>query len=94
MYIKYLNNIDLWFLDNRAKKRKLSMIEQAEIVSTIPSRWILNPSYMHTFGITQNYFIIVEQPLAIALTSLVVYQIKNEPMSTCLKWHENENVIL
>ncbi|XP_008211130.1 carotenoid isomerooxygenase isoform X1 [Nasonia vitripennis] len=87
--IKFTPNI--FTDDNRAKKRKLTMFEQAEIVSTIPSRWIFNPSYMHTFGITQNYFIIVEQPLAIALMSMVACQIKNEPMCTCLKWHENEN---
>jgi carotenoid isomerooxygenase len=70
------------------------MFDQAEIVSTLQSRWILNPSYMHTFGITQNYFIIIEQPLAIALMTMVTCQIKNEPMCTCLKWYENENVSL
>lgn len=26
------------------------MFETAEIVASIPARWPLNPSYMHTFG--------------------------------------------
>lgn len=28
----------------------LTMFDQAYIVSNIPARWPLNPSYMHTFG--------------------------------------------
>ncbi|KAJ8679360.1 hypothetical protein QAD02_015147 [Eretmocerus hayati] len=68
-----------------------TMFEQAKIVATVPCRWILNPSYMHTFGITENYFIIVEQPLAIGLTSLVTSKLRNEPMNSCFKFHKDEN---
>ena len=84
--------ISVSITENGSKKRKLSMFDQARIVSTVPSRWILNPSYMHTFGITENYFIIVEQPLAVALLTMAANQFKNEPMCSCLKWHGNENV--
>ncbi|XP_014224940.1 carotenoid isomerooxygenase isoform X1 [Trichogramma pretiosum] len=77
--------------DEKRKKRKISMFDEAKIVSTVHSRWVLNPAYMHSFGITDNYFIIIEQPLAIALVSMVTCQIKNEPMCGCLKFHENEN---
>ncbi|XP_015602601.1 carotenoid isomerooxygenase isoform X3 [Cephus cinctus] len=81
-------------IDDSGEEKELSMFDQATIVATVPSRWILNPSYMHTFGITENYFIIIEQPLAVALISMVACQIKNEPMCTCLKWHENENTLI
>lgn len=68
------------------------MFDQATIVATIPSRWFLNPSYMHTFGITENYFIIIEQPLAVSLPSMIARQIKQEAMIGCIKWHENKDV--
>ncbi|XP_058806677.1 carotenoid isomerooxygenase isoform X2 [Phymastichus coffea] len=76
--------------ENNAKKMKLSMFEQAKILSTIPARWIFNPSYMHTFGITENYFIIVEQPLSLAIPKLLTNRLKNEPMSASFKFHEKE----
>ena len=39
-------------------------------VASIASRWILDPGYMHSFSITENYYIIIEQPLTINLPKL------------------------
>lgn len=41
------------------------MFDDATIVAEIPARWQMNPSYMHSFAITENYFIIIEQPLKV-----------------------------
>lgn len=62
------------------------MFDNAHIVATIPSRWKLFPSYMHTFSMTENYFIIVEQPLSVSLPSVVKSNLKNEPMCSSFKW--------
>lgn len=62
------------------------MIQSAEIVASVPSRWKFNPGYMHTFGITENYFIIVEQPLAISVASAIKATLTNEPLISSLKW--------
>lgn len=70
------------------------MFEEAEIVASVPTRWRMNPSYMHTFGITDNYYIIIEQPLAISFTTMFKCHLMNEPLCTCLKWHDNENVTI
>lgn len=78
--------------DDAGEEKELSMFDQATIVASVPSRWILNPSYMHTFGITENYFIIVEQPLAVSLIAVVSCKVMQQPMRAALKWHENENV--
>ena len=40
-------------------------------VASIASRWKLDPGYMHSFSITENYYIIIEQPLTINLPKLV-----------------------
>ncbi|CAL1686950.1 unnamed protein product [Lasius platythorax] len=81
-------------IDDSGEKRELSMFDQATIVASVPSRWLLNPSYMHTFGITDNYFIIVEQPLAISFIGMTITHIKKDPMINCFKWHENESTLI
>lgn len=62
------------------------MIARAEIVASVPSRWRFNPGYMHTFGITEHYFVIVEQPLAVSVTSAIKASLTNEPLISSLKW--------
>lgn len=76
-------------IDNNSK----TMFDNAKIISKIPARWKLNPAYMHTFGITDNFFIIIEQPLAISLINMLGAQLKNKPLATCLKWHDDENTL-
>ncbi|XP_047353486.1 carotenoid isomerooxygenase isoform X1 [Vespa velutina] len=81
-------------IDEIGEEKELTMFDQATIVATVPSRWFLNPSYMHTFGITENYFIIIEQPLAISLPSMIACQIKQEATIGCIKWHENKDTLI
>ena len=81
-------------IDDSGEEKELSMFDQATIVASVPSRWMLNPSYMHTFGITENYFVIIEQPLAVSLTTIISCKVKQEPMRAALKWHENENTLI
>ncbi|XP_032669314.1 carotenoid isomerooxygenase isoform X1 [Odontomachus brunneus] len=81
-------------VDESGEEKELSMFDQATIVASMPCRWMLNPSYMHTFGITENYFIIVEQPLAISMVSMMVTHLKQEPMFNSFKWHEDENTLI
>ncbi|EZA49146.1 hypothetical protein DMN91_005250 [Ooceraea biroi] len=77
-----------------SEKKKRSMFDEATIVASVPSRWLLNPSYMHTFGITENYFIIVEQPLAISFVEMAFAYIKQKQMMNSFKWHENEKTLI
>ncbi|XP_075238183.1 neither inactivation nor afterpotential B isoform X3 [Lycorma delicatula] len=82
------------YADINGEKRKVkSPFEQAQIVASVPARWKLNPSYMHTFGITEHYFVIVEQPLSISFTTMLQRQLNNQPMAPCLKWQSNEQEV-
>lgn len=62
------------------------MFEDAHIVASIPSRWKFNPGYMHTFGITENYFVVVEQPLAVSVGSMIKTSLTNQPFIGSFKW--------
>jgi carotenoid isomerooxygenase len=70
------------------------MFEDAHIVASVPVRWKFHPSYMHTFGITENFFIIVEQPLTVSVPAVMKSQLTNKPMATCLKWFENRQTLI
>ncbi|XP_058811653.1 carotenoid isomerooxygenase isoform X3 [Topomyia yanbarensis] len=70
------------------------MFENAHIVASVPARWRFHPGYMHTFGITENFFIVVEQPLSVSVPSMLVNQMMNEPMASSLKWYENEQTYI
>uniref|UniRef100_A0A1B0GMU1 Uncharacterized protein n=1 Tax=Phlebotomus papatasi TaxID=29031 RepID=A0A1B0GMU1_PHLPP len=65
--------------------------EKPKIVATQPTRWKLHPGYMHTFGITENFFVLVEQPLSVSVRNMLVAHVKNEPMIASFKWFEDHN---
>ena len=66
----------------------------AKIVSRIESRWPLSLCYMHSFALTPNYFIIVEQPLAISLLSIPYNLLWGEkPISSSLQFCPEEDTI-
>ncbi|GBO98472.1 Carotenoid isomerooxygenase [Eumeta japonica] len=69
---------------------KGDMFSRAHVVASVKPRWPLHPAYMHTFGITENYFVIVEQPLAVSICGTVRAQLANEPLSTSLRWYPEE----
>ena len=67
-------------------------MNQCKILAKIPSRWPFNPSYMHTFAVTNNYIILVEQSLSVSIAQVIHQTIAQGPMTDALVWHENEPV--
>ncbi|XP_039751463.1 carotenoid isomerooxygenase [Pararge aegeria] len=72
------------------------IFETAEVVGSMKPRWRLNPAYMHSFGLTENYFVIIDQPLCVSLVNMVRRYIVPEPFSTTIvSYPEYEtNIIL
>lgn len=66
------------------------MFEKASIISEIPARWQMNPSYMHSFATTDNYFIIIEQPLSISMIESLKAKFLRRPLASIFKWFQNE----
>lgn len=66
------------------------MFENASIVAKIPSRWKFNPSYMHSFAVTDNYFIVIEQPLSISAIRVTKVKYLKRLWDSIFKWFENE----
>ena len=49
----------------------MTKFDSGSILCKVPSRWAMDPGYMHSFGMTDNYFILIEQPLTINVPGLV-----------------------
>jgi len=68
------------------------MFRKACQVGSVAARWRFHPSYMHTFAITDNYFVIIEQPLSLSVPAIVKNAILGEPMIASMRWYPNEKV--
>lgn len=64
--------------------------ENATVLSEIPARWQFNPSYMHSFATTANYFVIIEQPLIISLVDSLKAKYLKRPLASIFKWFNDE----
>ncbi|XP_064016058.1 beta,beta-carotene 15,15'-dioxygenase isoform X1 [Pogoniulus pusillus] len=58
------------------KEKKKSHFSHVEVVCSIPSRSLLHPSYYHSFGMTENYIIFVEQPFRLDIVKMATAYIR------------------
>eukprot|EP00057_Strongylocentrotus_purpuratus_P028214 XP_011682688.1 PREDICTED: retinal Mueller cells isomerohydrolase [Strongylocentrotus purpuratus] len=65
----------------------------ASILSSIPAS-SYNPTYYHSFGISENYIIFVEQPLHINLFKVMLFSklLGTRPMTECMEYHPDSKV--
>ena len=68
---------------------KQDPLNEAKILASIPCHRPLTPAYFHSFGMTDNYFIFVEQPLIISIPDVLMdnrLKVSKECNSNILKW--------
>ncbi|XP_062869248.1 beta,beta-carotene 15,15'-dioxygenase [Trichomycterus rosablanca] len=65
-----------------------------EIMCTVPCRSLLTPSYYHSFGMTENYFIFIEQPLKLDILKMATAYLRGVSWSTCLKFQPEDQVVI
>lgn len=70
------------------------MFEDSHIVASLPSRWKFYPGYMHTFAITEHYFVIVEQPLSVSVPEMLRSQLLSKPLASNFKWFADQNTCI
>ncbi|XP_071439611.1 carotenoid isomerooxygenase-like isoform X2 [Hetaerina americana] len=72
------------------KAKKYDPFGTAEVVGGVAARWPLHPGYMHSFGVTDNFFVIVEQPLSISVPETVRTTLLNEAMASSFRWYQDK----
>ena len=63
-----------------------SAVEGARLHGGVPARWPLHPGYMHSFGGTASFWVLVEQPLSVSVPAMVRGQLSGEPVAGSLRW--------
>ncbi|XP_054716460.1 carotenoid-cleaving dioxygenase, mitochondrial-like [Uloborus diversus] len=63
-----------------------SPFEKGTVVCNIKSSKYLNASYHHSFGMTENYFVFVEQPLYLSLSGMVWSHFISGSYSEAMHW--------
>ena len=64
-------------------------MKKGKVVASIPCRWRMSPCYVHSMAMTENYVVVIEQPLAVSVAELMSDIIKNVPFIEALKWHDD-----
>ncbi|XP_028812374.1 beta,beta-carotene 15,15'-dioxygenase isoform X1 [Denticeps clupeoides] len=73
--------------DPKSKKPALSKVQK---ICSIPFRSSLLPSYFHSFGMSENYFIFVEQAFKLDVVLLATAYFRGISWGRCLKFDEKD----
>ncbi|KAF7665970.1 hypothetical protein LDENG_00125190 [Lucifuga dentata] len=65
-------------------------LKNVEVISTVPCRSLLTPSYYHSFGMTENYFIFIEQPFKLDILKMTTAYMRGINWASCLKFCPDE----
>ena len=70
-----------------------SLSSQAVSLASRRCSRILHPSYMHSFSVSQNYYVLIEQPLCVSVTAILSAIFKGKSLSSALSWDPNRDVV-
>lgn len=85
--------IQMHFLFLIAEKGMIKpALEKLEQICSIPFRSTLFPSYFHSFGLTENYIIFVEQAFKLDILKLATANFRNVNWGSCLKFDKDDVV--
>ncbi|NWR25509.1 BCDO2 oxygenase, partial [Emberiza fucata] len=61
-------------------------LEGARVLCSIPPKNRAKPSYYHSFGMTENYIIFIEQPLKLDLLRIITSKLRGKPIYDGISW--------
>jgi len=66
----------------------------AEILASIPARWSLYPGYFHSFAMSKNYYVLMEQPYCMNVMKLLSNKVsRRKPMGEALEFYPGYPVL-
>ncbi|XP_003129902.3 beta,beta-carotene 9',10'-oxygenase isoform X2 [Sus scrofa] len=66
-------------------------IHGAQVICSIASAERMKPSYYHSFGMTRNYIIFIEQPVKMNLWKIITSKIRGKAFSDGISWEPQYN---
>ncbi|XP_067343020.1 beta,beta-carotene 15,15'-dioxygenase isoform X1 [Channa argus] len=76
------------------KGKNCHALKNARVLCTVPCRSLLTPSYYHSFGMTDNYFIFIEQPFKLDIIRMATAYMRGVNWASCLKFCPEENTLI
>ena len=67
-------------------------MKHTEVFCSIASRSLLSPSYYHSFGVTENYVIFLEQPFKLDILKMSTAYIRGVNWASCMAFHKEDKV--
>ncbi|EGW03823.1 beta,beta-carotene 9',10'-oxygenase isoform X1 [Cricetulus griseus] len=66
-------------------------IHGAQVLCSIASTETMKPSYYHSFGMTENYIIFIEQPLKMKLWKMATSKLRGKAFADAISWEPQYN---
>ncbi|XP_042369279.1 beta-carotene oxygenase 1, like [Plectropomus leopardus] len=79
--------------DSSDKERNKPALRKVQQVCSIPMRSTLYPSYFHSFGMTENYIVFVEQPFKLDIVKLATAYFRGVNWGSCLKFDKDDTTL-
>uniref|UniRef100_A0AAY4BK19 Beta-carotene oxygenase 1 n=1 Tax=Denticeps clupeoides TaxID=299321 RepID=A0AAY4BK19_9TELE len=70
------------------------VLKNTEIICTLPCRSVFSPSYYHSFGMTENFFIFIEQPLKLDILKMATAYMRGVNWASCIKYLPDDNTLI
>uniref|UniRef100_A0A672IM53 Beta-carotene oxygenase 1 n=1 Tax=Salarias fasciatus TaxID=181472 RepID=A0A672IM53_SALFA len=74
--------------------KTVPVLKNVQVLCTIPCRHLLTPSYYHSFGMTDNYIIFMEQPLKLDIVKMATAYMRGVSWASCVKFCPEENSLI
>ncbi|XP_044290097.1 beta,beta-carotene 15,15'-dioxygenase isoform X4 [Varanus komodoensis] len=72
------------------KNKKKAGWKCLEVICTIPSRSLFHPSYYHSFGISENYILFLEQPFKLDILKMATAYIRGVNWASCIAFNKDD----
>lgn len=73
---------------------KMPALRKVQQVCSIPFRSTFYPSYFHSFGMTENYIVFVEQPFKLDIPRLATAYFRGVNWGSCLKYDKDDITLI
>lgn len=79
--------------DETAAKTDCADLSGAKVICSIPAAEPRKPSYYHSFVMSENYIVFVEQPIKLDLLKFMLYRIQGKSFHKIMIWEPKYNTI-
>ncbi|XP_075308477.1 beta,beta-carotene 15,15'-dioxygenase isoform X2 [Odontesthes bonariensis] len=81
-------------VSEKDKGKNVPALKNVEVICTVPCRSLLTPSYYHSFSMTDNYIIFVEQPFKLDILKMATAYMRGVNWASCMKFCPDENTLI